>query len=440
MRMRRAARVLAVGTACALVLAACGADDDAGDDADGDSEQAAEDAGDDSADGAEDEDAGGEDTEDEAVGDGPGEPIVIGALTSFTGPFTPWGVQARAGMQLAADEINGEGGVGGRMIEIVEADDQNDPDAGITELERMVEQEGVLAVGGVISSSVGVAVADVAEELETPLFVVKSGSPAVLTADSRYTFRTCLPSAPMTAPPLLQYAEENGIERVGGIIAEYAWGEGVQAALEETFADSDIELQIESAPVDASDFNTYLRSLQEFDPQIIAATGHPPGAGPITIQASDLGLDVPVTGPYAPLATVVEGVGEVAYDNYADYGCADYSSEDYQELATRFAEESEFSFMEDDAVAGYAIVKIVAEAVENGATDATAVAEYAHDNEFDMPGYSHVLSWTEFGELAASQPSLSIIRGEAPPEGVNPGADWYPEVLSISDPLEPFQP
>ena len=212
------------------------------------------------------------------------------------------------------------------------------------------------------------------------------------------------------------------------------------ASIEDTFADSDIEIQVEVAPVTETDFTTYLRSLQEFDPDLIAATGHPPGAGPITIQASDLGLDVPVTGPYAPLATVFEGVGEVAYDNYADYGCADYSSDSYQELAARFAEESEFSFMEDDAVAGYAIVMMVAEAVENGATDGTGVADYIRGASFDMPGYSHTLSWTEFGELAESRPTLSIIREQSPPDGVNPGATWYPEVVLIADPVEPYQP
>ena len=52
------------------------------------------------------------------------EPIKIGLLTSLaSGPFVPWGVQARDGMLMAAEEINADGGVNGRMIEIVEADD-----------------------------------------------------------------------------------------------------------------------------------------------------------------------------------------------------------------------------------------------------------------------------------------------------------------------------
>jgi ABC-type branched-subunit amino acid transport system substrate-binding protein len=80
------------------------------------------------------------------------------------------------------------------MIEMVEADDQNNPDEGTTALERMVEQDGVVAAGGVISSDVGLATSRTAEELEVPLFLVKAGAGGILSQDSRYTFRTCLPS------------------------------------------------------------------------------------------------------------------------------------------------------------------------------------------------------------------------------------------------------
>uniref|UniRef100_UPI0035157BDC ABC transporter substrate-binding protein n=1 Tax=Euzebya sp. TaxID=1971409 RepID=UPI0035157BDC len=349
-------------------------------------------------------------------------------------------IQLQAGMQMAAEEINADGGVDGRMIELVEADDQNNPEEGVTAFERMVEQDGVVGVGGVISSDVGLATSRTAEELEVPLFMVKGGATDILTADSRYTFRTCLPSAPMTAGPLVQYLQENDLSRVGAIIADYAWGQAVREALETALDEAGVEYQIEVAPVGETDFTTYLRALDEFGPDVIAATGHPPGAGPITIQAADLGFEVPVTGPYAPFSTVFEGVGDAAFDTYADYGCADYSSEDYQELAARFAEFSDFGFMEDDAVAGYGIVTMLAEAVGEVGDDPVAVAEYLHAGSFDLPGYSHTMSWTEWGELAESQPAFAIIREMEPPEGINEGAGWYPEVLLVPEPLEPYQP
>jgi branched-chain amino acid transport system substrate-binding protein len=370
------------------------------------------------------------------------EPIRIGALTSLTGNFTPWGLQVRDGMQLAADEINDEGGVDGRMIELVVADDQSTAEEGVRALERVIEREGVLAVGGIISSDVGLATARLAEENEIPLFLVKSGAGDILTADSRYTFRTCLPAAPMVAGPILQYVQSEGLSRVGAIVADYAWGQAIKAAMEDTFAGApDIELQIEVAPVDETDFTTYLRSLERLNPDMIVATGHPPGSGAITVQSADLGFDVPITGAYAPRSLVMSGAGEAALNRYADFGCADVESEEYQDLAGRFVEFSEDNvFLEDDAVAGYGIVTMVAEAVGEVGDDPAAIAEYLHSNTFDLPGYSFEMGWTEWGELANAQIAFDLIGSGPAPEGVNEAGDWYPERLLISDPLEPYQP
>jgi branched-chain amino acid transport system substrate-binding protein len=377
-----------------------------------------------------------------ATGEPPsGEPIQIGVLTSLTGNFAPWGVQARDGMQLAVNEINAAGGADGRPLELVVADDQTDPDQGATEIERLIES-GVVAVGGVISSDVALSTARTAEELETPLFLVKAGSEAILTDESRYTFRTCLPAAPMVAGPIAQYAEQEGLTRIGAIIADYAWGQAFRSAFENEFADVEgVETQVEVAPVPETDFTTYLRSLEGFEPDLIVATGHPPGSGPITVQSQDLGLDVPVTGAYSPWALVFEGAGDAAVGRYSDFDCADYQSEEYQELARRYLAMSDNTFMEDDAVAGYGIVTMVAEAVGEVGDDPAAIAEYLHAQTFDgLPGYAFDVSWTEWGELAAAQPLFSVL-GEGPaPEGVNEAGDWYPETLILPDPLEPYEP
>jgi branched-chain amino acid transport system substrate-binding protein len=369
-----------------------------------------------------------------------GDPIVIGTLTSLTGPFTPWGVQVRDGMQLAADEINAAGGVGGRPIQIELLDDESNPEAGTSGIERLIES-GAVAVGGIISSDVGLATARVAEELETPLFLVKAGSEAILTRDSRYTFRTCIPSAPMVAAPIAQYVQEQGLTKVGAIVADYAWGQAIRAAMEAAFAELEgVDLQIEVAPVQEQDFTTYLRTLEAAGPELLVATGHPPGSGAITVQSADLGLDIPVTGAYSPLAGVVEGAGDAAIGRFSDFDCADFASEEYQELARRYLELSDNTFMEDDAVAGYGIVQIVAEAVEAVGDDPAAIAEYVHSETFEIPGYAWDLSWTEWGEMAAAQPLFSVIGAGPAPEGVNEAGEWYPETLILAEPLEPYEP
>ncbi|CAN5770119.1 hypothetical protein BH23ACT10_BH23ACT10_38960 [soil metagenome] len=418
-------RWLLLTMSLALLLAACGG--------------AADETGDDGAASDSSEAAGAASEGGDSDGAADGEPIRIGTLTALSGPFAPWGVNVTNGMQLAVADINDAGGVDGRPLELVERDTQSTPEEGVTALRGMIERDGILAAGGVISSDVGLATARIAEQSEVPLFLVKAGSPAILTTDSRYTFRTCLPAAPMTMGPVADYLEQEGLTRAGAIIADYEWGRSIEAAFDATLGGADIETQVEVAPVTDTDFTSYLRSLGKFEPDVIVATGHPPGTGAIVSQSAELGLDTLVTGPYSVLETVMEGVGDAAFDRFVDFDCADFSDTGYQELAVRYNEQFD-AFMDDDAVAAYGIVTMLAQAVGEVGDDPAAVAEYLHATAFDLTGYPSELSWTEWGELANATPVVSVIRQQEPPEGVNPGANWYPEVLLTADPLEPYQP
>lgn len=441
---------LALGLAAVLVLSACGGDDggdtettDPGADTATD-EGAADDEATADDDGAADEDpaTADEDGGDDAAGEPSGDPIRIGFLGELSGNFAVWGVQTRDGMQMAVDDLNAEGGVLGRPLELVERDTGGTPEEGVAGLEGMVEQDGVVAAGGITSSDVALATARTAEELEVPLFTVKAGASRILTPDSRYTFRTCLPSAPMTMQPVAQYLAQEGVSAAGAIIADYEWGQSIRAAMEEQLgAVEGLELQVEVAPVPEQDFTTYLRALEGLEPSMIVATGHPPGTGTIVRQSADLGLDVPIVGPWAVWPAVMEGVGDAAFGRFADFDCADYASDSYAELATRFVESTGNAFMEDDAVAGYGIVTMVAQAIDAvGDADPVAVAEHLHSASFELPGYAWTMSWTEWGELAEAQPILYIAEQGGAPEGVTDGIDWYPATLFQSDPLEPYEP
>ena len=416
--------------AFALMLAACSDSTDSSETTAG--EATATTAGDDDA--ATTEAPGDDDPEPS------GEPIKIGALTSLTGNFAPWGIQASDGMQLAVDEINAAGGVGGRMLELVITDDQSNAEEAVSGLERMIE-DGVVAVAGPISSDVGLNTAQFAEQAEVPLFLIKAGSDAILTLDSRYTFRTCIPAAPEVAAPIAQYAQSEGITRIGAIIADYGWGRSIEAAMIASFDAIDgLEYQIEVAPVPEQDFTTYLRSLEEFGPELIVATGHPPGTGGITVQSNDLGLDVPITGAYTPWALVAGGAGDAAIGRYADFKCADTDDPEYQDMARRYLASSDNTFMEDDAVAGFGVVTMVAAAIEAVGDDPKAIAEWLHTQKFDLPGYAFPMSWTAWGEMAEAAPIFALL-GEGPaPEGVNEAGDWYPEILFRTETLTPFEP
>jgi branched-chain amino acid transport system substrate-binding protein len=344
-------------------------------------------------------------------------------------------------MLLAAEEINAAGGVDGRMIEVVEQDSENDADAGVAGFERLVE-DGVVAIGGIISSTVGAAVSPIAEELQMPTFLIKSGTQAALTADSRFMFRTCLPAAPMDAAPVLQYAQEQGLTNVGVIVADYAWGQAFAAAVETTFEGSGVdygEIQVAPVPPD-TDFTPFVRNMADAGAQMVAATGHPPGNAAILGLSADLIGDVPVTGAWVPPDLAVGQQVDVAVGRYADFACADYTSDGYAALAERYLAFSDNALMSDDAVAGHGIVTMVAQAVGEVGDDPVAIAEYLHGQTFELEGYAHPMSWTEWGELAEAQPIFFRITEGPAPEGLNEAGDWWLELLTQSDPLEPYQP
>jgi ABC-type branched-subunit amino acid transport system substrate-binding protein len=85
-------------------------------------------------------------------------------------------------------------------------------------------------------------------------------------------------------------------------------------------------------------------------------------------------------------------------------------------------------------------VTMVAKAVEAVGDDPAKIAEYLHDQTFDLPGYSFKMGWTPWGELATAQPMFSIASAGPAPAGVNEAGTWYPQKLLLPDPLEPYSP
>jgi branched-chain amino acid transport system substrate-binding protein len=286
-----------------------------------------------------------------------------------------------------------------------------------------------------------VAVGRLAEQAKVPLFLVKSGDNEVLTQNSRYTFRTCLPSAAMAAVPIVQLAQRRGITSVGVIIADYAWGQSFKSSLEEEAKKApNIRFQVQVAPLPTTNFTPYLRALG--DVSLIVATGHPPGSGAILAQSRQLGMKAPVVGAYGPYSLTVKNAGDAAFGAWSDFKCMATGSKAYKTLAKRYVRTfPQNQFLEDDALAGYAYVKIVAQAVQNVGVNPQAISTYIHAHTFNIPGYAFPLRWTAWGELDRPTVQFAVLTKGPPPEkGLEVGGDWWPRVLFKSQPLTPYRP
>ena len=97
------------------------------------------------------------------------EPIRIGAVLPFSGGVELYGQQAKLGLDLAVKDINAAGGILGRPVEVIYADDETRPQSAVTAMRALIERDGVLAVVGPITSRNLNAIAPVAESLKTPL-------------------------------------------------------------------------------------------------------------------------------------------------------------------------------------------------------------------------------------------------------------------------------
>lgn len=361
--------------------------------------------------------------------------ITIGAIQPFTGSFEAWGEAHSAGLNFAIDEVNENGGVLGEEVEVVEDDTESNPGDADTIFRRQVEEDGAVAITGAVSSDVGVTTRETAEDLEVPNILHMAGSAGVIDTDTRYVFRVGSHSNVTDTLAVVGLIEERGYTRVGAIHGEYEWGESFQAALGELLPD-DVELFETSAPVTETDFPPFLDDIPQ-DIDLLSATGHPPGSVPIHNQARELGYEHELTtGAGVPPAVLYGGLGEEAA-SFAHMHPADPFSDDFIDVAQRFADETGDRFDTHQAY-GYIAGQVITEAIEIAdSDDPTDIADAIRENEFDTL-LANPLDYAEWGEVNNLIHMFSTIEsGE--PEYFD-GGEWRLNNVFQSDPLDAFDP
>ncbi|UXT85221.1 ABC transporter substrate-binding protein [Agrobacterium tumefaciens] len=109
-----------------------------------------------------------------AMGASAADPIKIGLVLPLSGANSLSGTEVLAGVTLAVEEFNKAGGAGGRMVEIVQADDAGVPTQAVSAAQKLIERDGVVAIIGSQTSNVSIAIGNVARRASIP--VVTSGA------------------------------------------------------------------------------------------------------------------------------------------------------------------------------------------------------------------------------------------------------------------------
>ena len=97
-----------------------------------------------------------------------GGPIPVGFVGPLSGGSAALGLSLRNGARLAVEELNARGGVLGRPLALVEADDEASPDRGAAAARELVEKRGAVALIGPANTGVANAVGPVANQLRVP--------------------------------------------------------------------------------------------------------------------------------------------------------------------------------------------------------------------------------------------------------------------------------
>lgn len=122
-----------------------------------------------------------------------GETIKVGGLWPLSGDNAAVGNGQRNAFQFAIDAINAAGGIkslGGRQIEVVYGDTQGKPDVGSSEVQRLIQQAGVVAIVGSYQSSVTLPSSQKAQELKTPFIDDIAINDTITSRGYDYVFRT----------------------------------------------------------------------------------------------------------------------------------------------------------------------------------------------------------------------------------------------------------
>lgn len=98
-------------------------------------------------------------------------PFVVGVSGAFTGGTAPMGLSMRNGIRLAAAEINADGGIHGRPIQLVERDDAGVPEQGVRVARELTQMGPLVAVIGCTNSAVALAAEDVYQTARLPLII-----------------------------------------------------------------------------------------------------------------------------------------------------------------------------------------------------------------------------------------------------------------------------
>ena len=305
-------------------------------------------------------------------GDSGSKDIKIGMVYELTGNTASYGTSAANGAKLAFKGINANGGILGKQIQIVTADNKGEPSESANAMTKVITQDKVVAVTGFTVSSCGIAGSAVAEDTKIPFVAAAAVNPKV-TVDERtgkvknYTFRACFIDS-FQGIVGVDFAFNSLKARKTAIMTDSSsdYSKGLTRIFKDSFTGKGGKIVAEEAYLQKDqDYKSVLTKIKAQNPDLLYIPGYYEDVGKIVKQAREMGIMIPVLGADAwdsPILVEIAGPKALNHTYFTNF----YSVEDKNPISNNFVEayKKEYGTIPDSMAAmGYDAANLLVDAI-----------------------------------------------------------------------------
>lgn len=325
--------------------------------------------------------------------------IKIGLLNEMTGGNATIGTAAANGAKLAIKEINANGGLLGKQIKAVVADNKSEPSEAANAMTKLLTQDKVVAVTGTFSSSNAIAAASVAEANKSPYLVAGATNPKVTVDEKtktvkKYIYRVCFID-PFQGTVAANFAAKDLKVKKAAMLVDNSsdYSKGLAEFFEAALVKEGGEIVANEAYLQKdTDFKATLTKIKSKGAEVLYVPGYYEEVGKIVKQAREMGITVPIIGADGwDSPKLVEIASAAALNN--TYFTNHYSVEDTSPKAQAFVEAYTKEYGQKPealAVLGYDAVYVLADAINRAnSTDSAKIIEALAETK-DFPAISGV--------------------------------------------------
>ena len=227
------------------------------------------------------------------------EPIKIGVLIALSGPAAAYGAEERRAVEAVIGQVNAQGGIKGRKIELVVRDTKTNPTEAARLANQVIADDKVIAIIGATTGSETLAFADAAMRAQVPVFPMV-GTPSVTDPEKPYSKWIYRMSVPLTTdlPASFNRMVKDGKKRMAVFSEEDAYGQQGSAMAVELAKKAGVEVvENISAPKTATDLTTQATKIRNAKPDaVLLVTASTGSGGAFLRKLQQVGLNVPVYG------------------------------------------------------------------------------------------------------------------------------------------------